>query len=497
MLFRSSAGLVFGQTGYPWQVEKSARDLFGHPFVQEHYHLWLPEIRQALDMVVKDTVRSDWEYRRHTQDMKKALALQPFRLIMHDPQLTPQKKQQVFMEQLQAIESCKPLLQDFFENLDELSDNPIEIWSMLPDDLKLVFFENQKTRVLDFAQGVDALELFTRVELPVLCWFSLAELYLLMGDTIKAGRILDNANREEMRFGRVDSLKGLQKYLEGDRKGAIKLFELALQQYKKQTRKRKDYFPFAAGSFYVLAMMQEDIDKYRTRIKAFLTNGQAEQSYGRQHYRLLDLIFKSQDEEREEFSYADRAPSENWLRGSILDIITYTVLMCWGSNSAKLKILPLWSKTKAKLQAQGFEGILHHLTDLAEQKKEAILARPRPVGEDWQRALTRLEQLVHPTAGASALRQSNEARVAWLVTCEDYYSTVQPKLQKRTRQGGWTKGRNIALKKLVKGAFSEAELSVQDMKIISCIKVSYDYNGWGNETSYEVDAQKADRKSVV
>ena len=225
-----------------------------------------------------------------------------------------------------------------------------------------------------------------------------------------------------------------------------------------------------------------------------MTNGQVEQSYDRKHYRLLDLVFKNQDEECEEFSYADRAPSEHWLRGSILDVMSYTVLMCWGNNSTKLKILPLWSKAKTKLREHGFEGILHHLAELTDQKKAAVLARPRPAGEDWQRALSRLEQLVHPTAGATALRQSNEARVAWLVICEDHYSTVQPKLQKRTRQGGWTKGRNIALKKLAKGAFSEAELSVQDMKIISCIEVSYDYNGWGNDTSYRSEERRVGKE---
>ncbi|MCP4936957.1 MAG: DEAD/DEAH box helicase [bacterium] len=484
-------GLISGRTGHPWHVEKQAQSLLGHPFVQENYNHWLPDIQKALNTALKSHTSNPWDYRSLSDDMKEALVMQPFKLILHNPEYSNQQKKLAFQEQLQSLEQNDQLVQEFYKNLEGLSDSPQKIWPVLDDKQKFLFFASHKARVLALDQEIVSLEKLTKDDMPDICWFALAELYMLMGNLRKAGSILENTGSAHVRFGWINSLNGLHKYLEGDRTGAIELFEQALREYKKQTRKRKDYFPYTAGLFYVLAMMQEDIDKYHARIKAFLTVGQVEQSYDRQYFRLLDLIFKNQDEEREEFSYADRAPSENWLKGSILDVIVYTVLMCWGNNSTKLKILPLWSKTKAKLQAQGFEGILHHLTDLTEQKKGAVLAPPRPVGEDWQRALTRLEQLVHPKAGKTAAKKSNEARVAWLVTCEEHYSTVQPKLQKRTKAGGWTKGRNIALKKLAKGAFTEAELSVQDMKIISCIEVSYDYNGWGNETSYEVDAQKA------
>ena len=132
--------------------------------------------------------------------------------------------------------------------------------------------------------------------------------------------------------------------------------------------------------------------------------------------------------------------------------------------------------------------MLANLLMLQDNKPAAIFSSPRPVGEDWQRALKRLEELANPkTAGVSA-KKSSAARIAWLVTDEYGYVKVQPKLQKLTKQGSWTKGRNIALKKLATGSFAEAELTVADMKAISCIEVRYDYNGWGTETSYEVDA---------
>ncbi len=483
-------GLVIGQSGYPWQVDKTAQILFQHPFVQEHYNDWLPDINQAHDRLIKQERHSPWNYRSLADDMKKALVLHPFRLIMHDPELTARQKQRAFARQLQCIEHSEPFVQLFFSHMDELSDSPLEVWPLLPDELKLAFFESQKARVLALEQGSDVLELFSRMEMPVLCWISLAEIYLLMGEVEKARRILDNVNDGPERFGWVSSLKALQKYLEGDRKGAIALFELTLKQYKKQTRKRKNYYPYLAGIFYVLAMMQEDMDQYRTRIKDFLTAGQAGQGPEVHYFRLLNLLFKSLDEENEEF-FADRLPSENWLKGSILEIVVYVVFMCWGNHSARLKTCALWSKGRANMKQSGFEGMSRHLTDLARQKEGAVLARPGAVGEDWQRALTRLEQLVQPRAGAARNRQISETRIAWIVFCEEHYSSVQPKLQKRTKAGGWTKGRNIAVKKLAKGIFDEAELSVQDMTIISCIEVSYEYNGWGSDASYEVDPQKA------
>ena len=485
------SGLIRGQTGQPWQVEERTQDLLNHPLLRENYNHWLPGIQEQHEIALNTNTNRPWAYEKMPDGYEIALVLQPFRLILHHPEWTLQKKKLAFQKKLQIIEKNGQLAQTFWVNVLNICEDPLEIWPLLTEEQEVRIFESIKNCVLDFELPAELLTKFARDGMPELCRFSLAELYLLMGNIGKAGDILQDTSPEYMKFGWVNSIIGLYKYLAGDRAGALELFEIALQQYKKQTRKRKNYFPYLAGLFYVLAMMQEDMDKYRARINEFLIVGKKEKSYDMQHYWLLDLLFKIQDEEQDQFSHADWAPRDSWLSGSILDIIVYVILLSWSSNTTQLKISNNWSKTKANLQKHGFDGMLANLLMLQDNKPAAIFSQPRPVGEDWQRALKRLEDFTNSkTAGVTA-KKANAARIAWLVTCQGGYAEVQPKLQKLTNQGGWTKGRNIALKKLANGSFTEAELTAADMKAISCIEVCFDYNGWGTETSYEVNAQKA------
>ena len=86
--------------------------------------------------------------------------------------------------------------------------------------------------------------------MPPMCWFSLAELYLLMGNMSKAADILENTSSENMNFGWVYSINGLYQYLMGDRAGALELFELALQQYKKTDPQAQNiFFPILLACF--------------------------------------------------------------------------------------------------------------------------------------------------------------------------------------------------------------------------------------------------------
>jgi superfamily II DNA or RNA helicase len=103
--------------------------------------------------------------------------------------------------------------------------------------------------------------------------------------------------------------------------------------------------------------------------------------------------------------------------------------------------------------------------------------------ESWQRALSALSKLKTPT-------QTNaDARIAWLIECESNYIDLEPREQKRSSKGIWSKGRAVALKRLSYEQESLPGILEQDKKIASCIRRSYDNYHGGSD--YELNGEKA------
>ncbi|MCF6189327.1 MAG: DEAD/DEAH box helicase [Cocleimonas sp.] len=96
---------------------------------------------------------------------------------------------------------------------------------------------------------------------------------------------------------------------------------------------------------------------------------------------------------------------------------------------------------------------------------------------EWERALQAMNQLTTP-AGSSS-ESNNEERVVWMLDVDRYGEyTLTPKLQKLTAKGSWTKGRNIALKRLKKEQHELPQLKEQDLDIVSSIFEQPDYDSY-------------------
>lgn len=97
---------------------------------------------------------------------------------------------------------------------------------------------------------------------------------------------------------------------------------------------------------------------------------------------------------------------------------------------------------------------------------------------EWERALNAMNQLVS-TENTHSNKTDAEERIVWMLEANRYgeYS-ITPKLQKRTAAGGWTKGRNIALKRLKKERHELPPLSEQDLDIASAIFEQPDYDSY-------------------
>ncbi|MCD9007135.1 DEAD/DEAH box helicase [Luteimonas sp. XNQY3] len=106
--------------------------------------------------------------------------------------------------------------------------------------------------------------------------------------------------------------------------------------------------------------------------------------------------------------------------------------------------------------------------------------------EAWEYALQALAQVGGP-AGAVPAAGSGR-RLAWFLSQHSYGSAIEPREQKRGAKGQWSKGRTVALRRLVEETDSFDCLVEQDRKAIAAIRVDRSsYYG----TQYELPLEQA------
>ncbi|WP_410498344.1 DEAD/DEAH box helicase [Chitinibacter sp. S2-10] len=102
----------------------------------------------------------------------------------------------------------------------------------------------------------------------------------------------------------------------------------------------------------------------------------------------------------------------------------------------------------------------------------------------WQRALLALSQFNKSPDTAPAA----STRLAWLLTAGRSGILLEPREQKVSTKGVWSKGRAVALKRLLQGDVSLNYLSEQDKRISRYISTDYGYYG---ESGYTLDGEAA------
>ncbi|MDQ6953917.1 MAG: DEAD/DEAH box helicase [Mariprofundaceae bacterium] len=116
--------------------------------------------------------------------------------------------------------------------------------------------------------------------------------------------------------------------------------------------------------------------------------------------------------------------------------------------------------------------------------------------EVWERGLHALMNL---NASSVAQNAHDSQRMAWLITTTHKgkniaIEDIEPRLQKRNKNGKWSKGRKVALSRLLPTPVRNQELpflNEQDKMICSCIKEEQVYEWYHHETSTEVNIFEA------
>lgn len=137
-------------------------------------------------------------------------------------------------------------------------------------------------------------------------------------------------------------------------------------------------------------------------------------------------------------------------------------------------------------QATDYESVGEVL--LKKVKTEPILSIVRRL-EPWERSLQALSSLKIKSKRGAAADKDAETRMVWLIDFSR--ESIQPKEQKMTKSGAWSKGRNVALKRLKEEGVPC--MTDQDNRVKKAIKR---YSGYYGATEFEIDFYAAAKELV-
>ncbi len=286
--------------------------------------------------------------------------------------------------------------------------------------------------------------------------------------------------------------------LRGDYTQTIEAGRVAHKLLKKSTGKRKIYFETLPGIFLPLSLIREGSPASLKEAE-----GYAHVIASEGYYHWLGVIYNCIEKVAQVLQgnaaakrYLTSTPVSTLPQDISPQVLIDMISLYWVDVENAQERLPQIAKAFYKAAAAaGYDWfaleaatLLGHLGDdrysakaTALQAKTGIqplinLLRPK---QPWELSLSALMGL-NPTTPAQRTNspEASEYRLAWFMT---YYSEqswqLQPKEQKLSAKGGWSKGRAIALRRLKKELSSFPYLTPQDRDL--CSHLTHDPYSYG------------------
>ena len=276
----------------------------------------------------------------------------------------------------------------------------------------------------------------------------------------------------------------------GNKESAIQAYENALEIYQAIYNKRKGAIVVLNSEtekFFILTLLTTNEPAYITLAQKIL-----KKTDGSTDYTILSAYADTLQTGIFNFHLPLKA-----LEDTPLSVIFYTLIKFWLGQKLSDGVLEVL-ETKYNIADRGHYHWLRaeyayalglFSEDSSEKEKyqkeanelhqtlktQTLFDLVKPQAE-WERALNAMNQLV--SAPTSDINQ-NEERIVWMLDVDRYNEyTLTPKLQKKNKQGNWTKGRNIALKRLKKEQHELPPLSENDLDLVSAIYEQPDYDAY-------------------
>ncbi|MCK5353616.1 MAG: hypothetical protein KAJ63_00745, partial [Methyloprofundus sp.] len=333
---------------------------------------------------------------------------------------------------------------------------------------------------------------------------ALAEYNIILGDTQNIAELIKGDFSVQGL-----SLKGSLCFIENSNNEALENYAAAIQLIKKQTRKRNVCLPGIHGYFFNLALFKdrepESLSLLRNQLN-ILAKSKEEDEFENINRRLLEAVnvYQGQVHSLEYTSHIVRAFSRPY------DMLFHALILYWLDSIAiatdfDAKFLGTFKKYC--LQAEQVGAIFYTAVSATLLEKLGIkdskikrlaikykhlpcihLVDLLPQVEKWERALQALTQINAPAMGSGAAGQA-KSRMVWILTLDGNDATLEPREQKIGKTGRWTKGRPVALKRLVYERETFDYLTEQDKRICHQIEVEQEtnYYGYGRTEYYSLE----------
>jgi len=323
---------------------------------------------------------------------------------------------------------------------------------------------------------------------------ALAEHLILCGRLDAAGELLQDLDESATLY-----YSSVIQLLRGDLDDALSGFDKALKALRKETGKRKAIFEGIGGHLYITALLRSSDPKHVKAAESYLESAtRAVQSHDTAVYQQLSMLRQIRGGTVD----AEVLPSRNW--ETLLQPVMFRALLHWWLGMPQLGERKAFLEQQMEIAEQaGFDFIAAQIGAVLGQlgmvgiEKRAIALRQRHRFTDmalwfereqpWERQLNALINL-QPAVNVEVVKES---RLAWLVSWDEHLGVraLEPREQKRDVQGGWTRGRPLALKRLAEEAAELDFLTAQDVQVASSIGAYRYYSGTGMR--YEFDLDKA------
>jgi len=305
--------------------------------------------------------------------------------------------------------------------------------------------------------------------------------------------------------------------LQGKRDQALTLFEQELAILKKQSGKRKAVLPGILGLMHAIVLLSEGQPRQLNQAVELAGTGLKRDEYAdKTAYTFILLTgearsgnIKSAATLKEVCSQAHELLPVSQLIRSLCGWwqqlpIPQEQLKSLRTYAVKARTAGLhWLAVQLLLTAKTIDPVGTDNTDwavnLAEQLQMSNLAElARDDQQNWERSLKALLQLGKENTRTTATAKEQDSRLTWIIDGDIRTNFVQLQpIEQKLSSKGWSRGRNVALKRLVEESGKLPFLTAQDRAAAACIRKERGYSyGYYAQTSYEFNTLKALRALI-
>ncbi len=332
--------------------------------------------------------------------------------------------------------------------------------------------------------------------------FSLIFHHLISGNTIPVRSLLagldDNLRPEQL------SRTAWLEFISGNYEKALQIFEKNLTRMKKITGKRKLFLRSYAGLFHLLALLQTGENKFLEKGLTYIGIAEKEKFRLSGLMQIMEPVFLNQ------LGRPVDGPVKAWAQNiynNPLEFFFANLALAWSNREKALAERAKIKEIRDKAQENDYTWLAAELSALLallgqEKVKNNALATKLHkscntrsfVGmitekPKWEMALNALIN-ISDTDRKNRKTRPAEQRLTWLFSHSAHieFCQITPRLQKKRKNGGWTKGRPVALKNLYKNYLEMEGLTEQDRNVCRAISDEYYRTGMGyHKTEYYFD----------